>query len=242
MCPRDLLTYLLTRESFNVASLSLSSLSRQDDAVGHRRHQGPFRGRHRGASVSCLGPLLRRPTCDPERTARPQQPPPRVPERAGRSGQPAVAAGAAAWPLTAAAVQRRRSGASSARTATRLRPGAFRRPRQRAQPLLPLLPISEEWKERLRSLPRPAASAMVRRLDAASPLCYRLDKDKAGVRDPLQLAAFAGDVERVSTLLEREWDALPSAMKKKLRGTAQAFLEARAAAEEAAAADGAAQP
>ena len=110
------------------------------------------------------------------------------------------------------------------------------------RPHVDLLPISEEWKERLRSLTRPAASAMVRRLDAASPLCYRLDKDKAGVRDPLQLAAFAGDVERVSTLLEREGDALPSAMKKKLRGTAQAFLEARAAADEAAAADGAAQP
>ena len=115
------------------------------------------------------------------------------------------------------------------------------------RPHVDLLPISEEWKERLRSLTRPAASAMVRRLDAASPLCYRLDtakdKDKAGVRDPLQLAAFAGDVERVSKLLlEREGEALPSAMKKKLRGTAQAFLEARAAAEEAAAADGAAQP
>ena len=60
------------------------------------------------------------------------------------------------------------------------------------RPHVDLLPISDEWKERLRSLTRPAASAMVRRLDAASPLCYRLDKDVAGVRDPLQLAAFAG--------------------------------------------------
>ena len=102
------------------------------------------------------------------------------------------------------------------------------------RPQVDLLPISDEWKERLRSLTRPAASAMVRRLDAASPLCYRLDKDVAGVRDPLQLAAFAGDVERVEELLEREeGGALPSAMRKKLRGTAQAFLEARVAAEEA---------
>ena len=108
------------------------------------------------------------------------------------------------------------------------------------RPQVDLLPISDEWKERLRSLTRPAASAMVRRLDAASPLCYRLDRDVAGVRDPLQLAAFAGDVERVEELLEREeGGALPSVMQKKLRGTAQAFLEARVAAEEAAAADGA---
>ena len=106
------------------------------------------------------------------------------------------------------------------------------------QPHVDLLPVSDEWKGRLRSLTRPAASAMVYGLDAASPLCYRLDKDKAEVCDELQLAAFAGDVERVSQMLEREGVELPPALRKKVEKTARAFLAATEA-REAAAAEGA---
>ena len=101
---------------------------------------------------------------------------------------------------------------------------------------------------------------MVYKLDAASPLCYRLEKDKAEVcdelqladpspspnpgtnphqvSDELQLAAFAGDVERVSQMLEREGVELPPALRKKVEKTARAFLAATEA-REAAAAEGA---
>jgi hypothetical protein len=105
------------------------------------------------------------------------------------------------------------------------------------QPHVDLLPtISEEWKGRLRSLTRPAASAMVYKLDAASPLCYR-NKAEADVSDELQLAAFAGDVERVSQMLQRlPAGKLPAALQKKVEKTAGAFRAAREAREEAAAA------
>ena len=46
------------------------------------------------------------------------------------------------------------------------------------------LQISAEWKQRLRELTRPAATSMVAKLDAKSPLCFRnqeaLDKDPEG--------------------------------------------------------------
>jgi hypothetical protein len=105
------------------------------------------------------------------------------------------------------------------------------------QPHIDLLPtISEEWKGRLRSLTRPAASAMVYKLDAASPLCYR-NKAEADVSDELQLAAFAGDVERVSQMLQRlPAGKLPAALQKKVEKTAGAFRAASEAREEAAAA------
>ena len=104
------------------------------------------------------------------------------------------------------------------------------------QPHVDLLRISEEWKGRLRSLTRPAASAMVYKLDAASPLCYR-NKAEADVSDELQLAAFAGDVERVSQMLQRLPAVnLPAALQKKVEKTAGAFRAASEARGEAAAA------
>ena len=104
------------------------------------------------------------------------------------------------------------------------------------QPHVDQLPISDEWKGRLRSLTRPAASAMVYKLDAASPLCYR-NKAEADVSDELQLAAFAGDVERVSQMLQMlPAGKLPPALQKKVEKTAGAFRAASEAREEAAAA------
>jgi hypothetical protein len=77
---------------------------------------------------------------------------------------------------------------------------------------------------------------MVYKLDAASPLCYR-NKAEADVSDELQLAAFAGDVERVSQMLQRlPAGKLPAALQKKVEKTAGAFRAASEAREEAAAA------
>ena len=76
---------------------------------------------------------------------------------------------------------------------------------------------------------------MVYKLDAASPLCYR-NKAEADVSDELQLAAFAGDVERVSQMLQMlPAGKLPAALQK-VEKTAGAFRAAREAREEAAAA------
>ena len=58
------------------------------------------------------------------------------------------------------------------------------------------------------------------------------------MRDELQLAAFAGDVDRVSQLLGGEGGELSPALRKKVERTARAFLAATQA-REAAAAEGA---